>query len=87
MNDRPGRVVVITGGSSGIGRETARQFAKQGASVVLAARGEEALASTAEEVTAAGGTPLVVPTDVADWIRSKPSPPRPWSGSGGSTRG
>jgi NAD(P)-dependent dehydrogenase (short-subunit alcohol dehydrogenase family) len=67
MSDNRGRVVVITGASSGIGRETARHFAAHGASVVLAARGEEALASAADEVTAAGGTPLVVPTDVADW--------------------
>jgi NAD(P)-dependent dehydrogenase (short-subunit alcohol dehydrogenase family) len=67
VSEVAGRVVVITGASSGIGRETARQFAGQGASVVLAARGEDALASTADEVTAAGGTPLVVPTDVADW--------------------
>jgi NAD(P)-dependent dehydrogenase (short-subunit alcohol dehydrogenase family) len=61
------RVVVITGASSGIGRATARQFAAQGAAVVLAARGEPALHATAEEVTQAGGTALVVPTDVAVW--------------------
>ena len=61
------RVVVITGASSGIGRETARQFAAQGAAVVLAARGEPALHATAEEVTQAGGTALIVPTDVAVW--------------------
>jgi NADP-dependent 3-hydroxy acid dehydrogenase YdfG len=52
------RVVVITGASSGIGRETARRFAAQGAAVVLAARGESALHGTAEEVTQAGGTAL-----------------------------
>jgi NADP-dependent 3-hydroxy acid dehydrogenase YdfG len=61
------RVVVITRVSSGIGRETARQFAATGAAVVLAARGEPALHATAEEVTQAGGTALVVPTDVAVW--------------------
>ena len=61
------RVVVITGASSGIGRETARQFAAQGAALVLAARGEPALHATAEEVTRAGGTALVVATDVAVW--------------------
>ena len=61
------RVVVITGASSGIGRETARQFAAEGAAVVLAARGEPALHAAAQEVTGAGGTAMVVPTDVAVW--------------------
>ena len=65
------RVVVITGASSGIGRETARQFASQGAAVVLAARGEPALHATAEEVTRAGGTALVVPTYVAVWPQAQ----------------
>jgi len=63
------RVVVITGASSGIGRESARLFAARGAAVVLAARGEPALHATAEEVTQAGGTALVVPTDVAVWAQ------------------
>lgn len=61
------KVVVITGASSGIGRETAHQFAARGASIVLAARSEEALAATAREVIERGGTRLVVPTDVAEW--------------------
>ncbi len=46
------QVVVVTGASSGIGRETAQQLARQGASVVLAARASEAL-----DATAAGSSP------------------------------
>lgn len=61
------QVVVITGASSGIGRETALQFAKEGASVVLAARNEEALAEVAGQVRERGGQALVVITDVALW--------------------
>jgi short-subunit dehydrogenase len=60
------QVVVITGASSGIGRETARRFAQHGASVVLAARNGDALREVAQEVEAAGGKALTVPVDVAD---------------------
>ena len=61
------QIVVITGASSGIGRETAHHVARRGARVVLAARSEEALQAVAEEVTALGGLAAVVPTDVGDW--------------------
>lgn len=60
------QVVVLTGASSGIGRATAIEFGRRGASVVLAARNAEALHTAAREVEAAGGRALVVVTDVAD---------------------
>lgn len=60
-----GRVYVITGASSGIGRGVALALAAQHANVVLAARGAEALEIVAQQVRAAGGTPLVVVTDVS----------------------
>lgn len=59
-------VAVITGASSGIGRETARRFAMESASLVLAARNVGALQAVADEVSELGGTPTVVATDVAD---------------------
>jgi NAD(P)-dependent dehydrogenase (short-subunit alcohol dehydrogenase family) len=61
-----GRVVVITGAGSGIGRATARRFGADGDKVALLARGEEELEGAAREIEAAGGTALIVPTDVSD---------------------
>ncbi|MDQ2077197.1 SDR family oxidoreductase [Marinimicrobium sp. ABcell2] len=59
-------VVVITGASSGIGRATAHAFAREGATLVLAARREEALRETLHECEELGGRGIVVPTDVGD---------------------
>lgn len=62
-----GQVVVLTGAGSGIGRETALEFARRRAHLVLAARNEQALASLSRQVHRLGGTALVVPTDVSDY--------------------
>jgi NAD(P)-dependent dehydrogenase (short-subunit alcohol dehydrogenase family) len=59
-------VVVITGASAGVGRATAREFAKSGAYIGLLARGEDGLEAARAEIEAAGGRALAVPTDVAD---------------------
>jgi NAD(P)-dependent dehydrogenase (short-subunit alcohol dehydrogenase family) len=61
------RVVVVTGASAGVGRAVAVRFGARGDAVALLARGEVGLAAAADEVTAAGGKALVVPTDVADF--------------------
>jgi NAD(P)-dependent dehydrogenase (short-subunit alcohol dehydrogenase family) len=61
------QVVVITGASSGIGRETALQFAKRGARLTALARGDEALATLAAEVKRMGADIHTVVGDVADW--------------------
>jgi NAD(P)-dependent dehydrogenase (short-subunit alcohol dehydrogenase family) len=61
-----GEVAVITGASAGIGRATAREFAKQGCKVALLARGRAGLEAAAREIEDLGGEALVIPTDVAD---------------------
>lgn len=60
-----GETVVITGASSGVGKATAEAFAEQGADLVLAARGEEALTETAELCRKLGATVIAVPTDTS----------------------
>ncbi len=59
-----GKVVAITGASSGIGRATAQLLAARGAAVVLGARREPRLAAVADEITAAGGRAAHLVTDV-----------------------
>ena len=61
-----GRHVVVTGASSGIGREVARAFGREGATVWLGARGERGLAEAAREVDEAGGRGHAVRLDVTD---------------------
>jgi NADP-dependent 3-hydroxy acid dehydrogenase YdfG len=59
-----GKVVAITGASSGIGLATAKHLAERGAFVVLGARRENVLAAVVEEITAAGGRAVLKMTDV-----------------------
>src|SRR4029077_17393121 len=61
-----GKVVVVTGASSGIGRATALKLAEAGARVVLVARGEEKLLETQQEIDRNGGTAVMYAADISD---------------------
>lgn len=61
-----GKVALVTGASSGIGAATARELARQGAKVILAARRSEELDAQVSAITAAGGQAVSIPTDVTD---------------------
>jgi len=61
-----GKVALVTGGGSGMGRAMALEFARTGAAVAVAGRRPEPLAETVALIERAGGTALAVPTDVRD---------------------
>ena len=61
-----GRTAIVTGASSGIGKETARKLARAGSNVVLASRSGEALEELARELEPLPGRCVAVPTDVTD---------------------
>lgn len=68
MSNEAGRpqVVVITGGSAGVGRALTRLYAQRGAAVAILARGADGLAAAAADVESLGARALAIETDVAD---------------------
>lgn len=67
MEEIAGKVAVVTGGASGIGRATAVAFAAEGAQVVVADIEQPPLDDVVAEIEAAGGSAIGVPTDVSSW--------------------
>jgi NAD(P)-dependent dehydrogenase (short-subunit alcohol dehydrogenase family) len=65
------KVAIVTGASSGIGRATARLFAREGASVVVSARREPELDALVAEIEEAGDDAVAVPGDVRDEALAK----------------
>ncbi|QKT06661.1 SDR family NAD(P)-dependent oxidoreductase [Gordonia sp. X0973] len=63
--DLSGKTVLVTGASSGIGEEAARQLAAEGATLILVARGADELNRVADEIATAGGTAFAVPGDLS----------------------
>jgi 3-oxoacyl-[acyl-carrier protein] reductase len=66
MGELAGKVALVTGASQGAGRAIALRLAREGAAVVLIARGAERLEQVRAEITAQGGQALAAPADVAD---------------------
>jgi NADP-dependent 3-hydroxy acid dehydrogenase YdfG len=64
MNQIKGKVVVITGASSGLGEAAARRLCAEGATVVLAARRQRLIEELADQLRQAGGSALAIQTDV-----------------------
>ena len=60
------KVAVVTGGTAGVGRATVVEFAKHGYNVAILARGSAGLDGAVNDVQAAGGQAVGIPTDVAD---------------------
>ncbi|MET9489598.1 SDR family NAD(P)-dependent oxidoreductase [Nocardia sp. NPDC006630] len=65
-SDLSGKIAVITGGSRGIGAQTARMLAAQGVRVCIVGRDEKALDEVVAQITEAGGTALAAVADVTD---------------------
>ena len=65
MGRLEGKVAIITGGNSGVGEQTAKRFAQEGAKVIITARRKEKLEAVAADIKADGGTVLALQGDIS----------------------
>jgi NAD(P)-dependent dehydrogenase (short-subunit alcohol dehydrogenase family) len=69
MKQLEGKIAIVTGASSGIGKGIAEAFSKEGARVVMAARNQQKLDAAADELRSLGTVVLSVPTDVSQEVQ------------------
>ena len=67
------KVAIVTGASSGIGKETALLFAQEGAAVTVTGRNEKVLNEVCDIITKDGGEALAVPADLTKYDSLKPA--------------
>ena len=65
MGRLEGKVAIVTGATSGMGRDTAKRFAAEGAKVVVTGRNEERAKAVVDDIKAAGGDAISVIADMA----------------------
>ena len=66
MGQLDGKVIIITGGGTGVGKGIARAFAREGAKLIIASRSSQNLECIASELRSGGATVAVAPTDVTE---------------------
>jgi len=66
MGQLDGKIAIVTGGGTGIGKGIAKAFVDEGCSVVIAARNQNRLQAAADELSVNGGTVVAIATDVTD---------------------
>ena len=66
MGQLDGKIAIVTGGGSGIGKGIAKAFVDEGCAVVIAARNGDRLNAAARELAGDAGTVVAIPTDVTD---------------------
>ena len=66
MGKLEGKVAIVTGATSGMGRDSAKLFAAEGAKVVVTGRNEERAKAVVDDITAAGGEAIYVIVDMAN---------------------